>query len=55
MGKPAGKRPKSRLYMTTILKGIFNKYDGGVGWLHLAQDRDKRRTLVNAVMNPQVP
>jgi hypothetical protein len=28
---------------------------GGVGWIGLAPDRDKRRALVNAVMNLRVP
>jgi hypothetical protein len=28
---------------------------GGVDWIGLAQDRDKGRALVNAVMNLQVP
>jgi hypothetical protein len=27
---------------------------GGVEWIHLAQDRDRWRALVNAVMNLQV-
>jgi hypothetical protein len=27
----------------------------GVGWIGLAQDKDKRRALVNAVMNLRVP
>jgi hypothetical protein len=27
---------------------------GGKEWIHLAQDRDRWRALVNAVMNPQV-
>jgi hypothetical protein len=27
---------------------------GGVGWIVLAQDKDKWRTLVNAIMNLQV-
>jgi hypothetical protein len=28
---------------------------GGVDWIGLAQDREKRRTLVDAVMNLRVP
>jgi hypothetical protein len=28
---------------------------GDVGWIGLAQDRDKCRTLVNAVINLRVP
>jgi hypothetical protein len=27
---------------------------GGVEWIHLAQDRDRWRTVVNAVMNLRV-
>ena len=27
----------------------------GMDWIDLAQDRDRRRTLVNAVMNRRVP
>ena len=39
-----------------ILRWIFRKWDRwGIEWVELARDRDRRRALMNAVMNLQVP
>jgi hypothetical protein len=58
VGKPEGKRPLGRLR----LRWSYNiKMDlqavgcGGTDWIDLAQDRDRWRALVNAVMNLRVP
>jgi hypothetical protein len=38
-----------------LLKQVFSKWDGGMDWINLAQDRERWWTLVNAVMNLRVP
>ena len=38
-----------------ILRCIFRKWNGGMDLIDLAQDRDKRRELVHAIMNLWVP
>jgi hypothetical protein len=38
-----------------ILKWIFKKWDGGHGLDYMAQDRDRWRAVVYAVMNLRVP
>jgi hypothetical protein len=37
-----------------ILRGIFRKWDGEMDWIGLAEDGDRSRAVVNAVMNIRV-
>jgi hypothetical protein len=57
MGKPEGKRPleRTRRRWEDGIKMDLRKIGlGGVEWIHLAQDRDRWRAVVNAVMNLRV-
>ena len=38
-----------------ILRYIVRNWDLDMDWIDLAEDRDRWRTLVNAVMSLQVP
>jgi hypothetical protein len=51
--KPLG-RPRRR-WLDNIKMDLLEIGWGGVDWIGLAQDRDKWRALVNAVMNLRVP
>jgi hypothetical protein len=58
VGKPEGKRPLGRprhRWEDNIKMDLQKVGCGGMDWTGLAQDRDKWRALVNAVMNLQVP
>jgi len=58
MGKPEGKRPlgrSRRRWVDNIRMDLQEVGCGYVDWIGLAQDRDKWRTLVSAVMNLRVP
>jgi len=58
VGKPEGKRPigRPRCRWEENIKMDFQEVGcGGMDWIELAQDRDRWRALVNAVMNLRVP
>jgi hypothetical protein len=57
VGKPEGKSPlgrSRRRWVDNIKIDLLQIGWGGVDWIGLAQDRDKWRALVNAVMNLRV-
>jgi hypothetical protein len=57
VGKPEVKRPLKRprrRWEDGIKMDLREIGWGGVEWIHLAQDRDRWRAVVNAVMNLRV-
>jgi len=58
VGKPEGKRPvvkPRRNWEDDIKMDLQEVGGGGMDWIELAQDRDRWRALVTAVMNHRVP
>jgi len=58
VGKPERKRPLGRprrRWEDNIKMHLQEVGCGGIDWIELAQDRDRRWALVNAVMNFRVP
>jgi len=58
VGKPEGKRPMGRprrRWVDNIRMDLQEVECGYVDWFGLAEDRDRWRTLVSAVMNLRVP
>jgi len=58
VGKPERKRPLGRprrRWEDNIKMNLQKVGCGAMDWIELAQDRDRWRALVNAVMNLRVP
>ena len=58
VGKPEGKKPLVRprhRWVDNITMGLQEVGCGYLDWIGLAQDRNRWRTLVSAVMNLRVP
>jgi hypothetical protein len=58
VGRPEGRRPLGRprrRWEDNIKIGLRETGFGKLDWIHLAQDRERWRALVNTVMNLWVP
>jgi hypothetical protein len=58
VGRPEGRRPLGRprrKWEDNIKMDLQEVGWGGMDWIDMAQDRDRWRALVNAVMNLRVP
>ena len=58
VGRPKGRRPFGRprhRWDDNIMMDFLEVECGGMDWIEMAQDRDRWRALVNAVMNLRVP
>ena len=58
LGKPEGRRPLNRprrIWVNNIRMDLQEVGCGYMDWIGLAQDRDRWRRLVSAVMNLRVP
>jgi hypothetical protein len=58
VGKPEGRRPLGRprrRWLDNVRMDLVEVGWGEVDWIGLAQDRDRRRGLVNSVLNLRVP
>jgi hypothetical protein len=58
VGRPKGRRPLGRpgRRWEDNIKIVLREFGfGNVDWIHLAQDRERWRSLVNTVMNLRVP
>jgi len=57
MGNPEGKRPlgrRRRRWEDNIKMGLYEVECEGMDWIDLAQDKERLRALVNAVINLRV-